>query len=326
MRASRLLSLLLLLQNRGRLTAAQLAEELEVSVRTVYRDVEALAAAGIPLYGEAGHAGGYQLLDGFRTRLTGLTTSEAQAAFLAALPGPAAQLGLGEALSTAQLKLRAALPTPAGWVEDRFHLDAPGWYGRADETPHLAAVADAVRERYAILVRYCRWEGTVERRLEPYGLVLKAGRWYLVASPGEGAAPRTYRVDQILELTALAEQFTPPAGFRLAAHWQAQVADFHARRHTAHATVRLSPRGLGRIREHLGPAEHRAATETGTLDPDGWTTARLPIESLAHAHDQFLKLGADLEVLAPPELRDSIAATVRELAARYLGTPGAQGD
>ncbi|MER5637654.1 YafY family protein [Kitasatospora sp. NPDC002227] len=316
MRASRLISLLLLLQNRGRLTAAQLAEELEVSVRTVYRDVEALSAAGIPLYGEAGHAGGYQLLDGFRTRLTGLTPAEAQAALLAALPGPAAQLGLGEARATAQLKLRAALPAPAGWVEDRFHLDAPGWYGRTDETPHLTAVAAAVRERHALQVDYSSWDRTVQRRLEPYGLVLKAGRWYLVASPGGGAA-RTYRVDQILELATLPDRFTPPADFHLATHWQAQVADFHARRHTAEATVRLSPHGLTRIHEHLGSAEHHSVRRTATLDPDGWTTARLPIESLAHAHDQFLRLGTDLEVLAPPELREMVAETVRTLNTRY---------
>src|SRR6478609_4584296 len=250
-----------------------------ISLRTVYRDVEALGAAGIPLYGEAGHAGGYQLLDGFRTRLTGLTTAEAQAAFLAALPGPAAQLGLGEALAAARLKLRAALPGPAGWVEERFHLDAPGWYGDTGETPYLAAVADAVRGRHAIRVRYSSWNGTVDRRLDPYGLVLKAGRWYLVASPGDGAAPRTYRVDQILELAALTETFEPPPGFHLATHWQSQVADFHARRHTAEATVRLSPRGTTRIREQLGSAEHDAMTATATLTPDGWTTARLPIES-----------------------------------------------
>ncbi|WP_441250220.1 helix-turn-helix transcriptional regulator [Kitasatospora sp. McL0602] len=311
MRAARLISTLLLLQNRGRMTAAQLAEELSVSVRTVYRDVEALSAAGIPLYGEAGHAGGYQLLDGYRTRLTGLTAEEAQAAFLAALPGPAAELGLGEVLATAQLKLRAALPPElrrhAGLVEERFHLDAPGWYGNADETPHLAAVAAAVWQRRAVRVRYRRWAAPteVERRLEPYGLVLKAGHWYVVAGPG----PRTYRVDQILELTALDEPFEPPPGFELAAHWRAHVSGFQARLHTGEAVVRLSPRGITRIREQLGHI----------VDPtsEGWTTARIPIESVDHAHGELLRLGTDVEVLEPPELRARIAETVRELSSRY---------
>ncbi|MFJ4189619.1 helix-turn-helix transcriptional regulator [Kitasatospora sp. NPDC089509] len=307
MRASRLVTLLLLLQNRGRMTARQLADELEVSVRTVYRDVEALAAAGIPLYGEAGHAGGYRLVDGYRTRLTGLTADEAQAAFLAALPGTAADLGLGGALATAQLKLRAALPAElrehAGRIQERFLLDAPGWYGRADETPHLAAVASAVWARRAVVLRYRRWRAPeeIERRVEPYGLVLKAGRWYLVAGGASGT--RTYRVDQVLELTGTDDGFAVPDGFALAAYWQAYLADFRARLHTGEALVRLSPEGARRL---------------GLTAPErGWTEAQVPIESIDHAHGEFLRLGAEAEVLEPAELRERIAATVRELAARY---------
>src|ERR1035441_2887781 len=151
MRASRLVSIILLLQARGRLTAAQLAKELEVSVRTVYRDVESLHAAGIPLYGDAGHHGGYQLLDGYRTRLTGLSAEEAKALSLSGLPGPAAELGLGSVLATAQLKVQAALP-PAlaeqlGVTAQRFHLDATGWYAQAQDAPFLPAVAGAARRR-----------------------------------------------------------------------------------------------------------------------------------------------------------------------------------
>src|ERR1017187_8313765 len=148
MRASRLVSIILLLQARGQLTAAQLAKELEVSVRTVYRDVESLHTAGIPLYGDAGHHGGYQLLDGYRTRLTGLSAEEAKALSLSGLPGPAAELGLGSVLATAQLKVQAALP-PAlaeqlGVTAQRFHLDATGWYAQAEDAPFLPAVAGAV--------------------------------------------------------------------------------------------------------------------------------------------------------------------------------------
>ncbi|MFB7907996.1 helix-turn-helix transcriptional regulator [Kitasatospora sp. NPDC056076] len=307
MRASRLVTLLLLLQNRGRMTARELAQELEVSVRTVYRDVEALAAAGIPLYGEAGHEGGYRLVDGYRTRLTGLTAEEAQAAFLAALPGTAADLGLGGALATAQLKLRAALPAElrehAGRIQERFLLDAPGWYGRADETPHLAAVAAAVWARRAVVLRYRRWRAPeeIERRVEPYGLVLKAGRWYLVAGGPSGT--RTYRVDQVIELRPLPEEFSVPEGFDLPAYWQAHLADFRARLHTGEALVRLTPEGARRL--GVPPGE------------GGWTQARVPIESVDHAHGEFLRLGADIEVLEPAELRERIAGTVRALAARY---------
>ncbi|MFD8686141.1 helix-turn-helix transcriptional regulator [Streptomyces sp. NPDC059651] len=306
MRASRLVTLLLLLQNRGRMTARQLAEELEVSVRTVYRDAEALAAAGIPLYGDAGHAGGYRLVDGYRTRLTGLTADEAQAAFLAALPGAAADLGLGEALATAQLKLRAALPAElrehAGRIQERFLLDAPGWYGDADRTPHLAAAAAAVWTRRAVSLRYRRWRAPeeIERRVEPYGLVLKAGRWYLVA--GGAAGTRTYRVDQILALRSL-EEFVMPESFDLAAYWAGYLADFRDRLHTGEALVRLTPEGARRL--GVAPAD------------GGSTQARVPIESIDHAHGEFLRLGADVEVVAPAELRDRIAATVRTLATRY---------
>ncbi|MCT9093570.1 YafY family transcriptional regulator [Streptomyces sp. ASQP_92] len=308
MRASRLVTLLLLLQNRGRMTARQLATELEVSVRTVYRDVEALGAAGIPLYGDSGHAGGYRLLDGYRTRLTGLTAQEAQAAFLAALPATAAELGLGEALATAQLKLRAALPAElrehAGRVQGRFLLDAPGWYGDADDTPHLAGVAAAVWERRAVVLHYRRWRSPqeIERRVKPYGLVLKAGRWYLVAAGPSGT--RTYRVDQIDQLRPLQEQFSPPDGFDLRAYWDRYLADFRARLHTGEAVVRLTPEGARRL---------------GVTPPqDGeWAEVRVPIESIDHAHGEFLRLGADIDVMAPPELRDRIAETVRTLATRY---------
>ncbi|WP_395297818.1 helix-turn-helix transcriptional regulator [Kitasatospora hibisci] len=309
MRASRLVTLLLLLQNRGRMTARELAGELEVSVRTVYRDVDALAAAGIPLYGAAGHAGGYRLVAGYRTRLTGLTADEAQAAFLAALPGTAAELGLGEALATAQLKLRAALPAElrehAGRIQERFLLDAPGWYGDAARPPHLAAVAAAVWSRRALVLQYRRWRAPeeIERRVEPYGIVLKAGRWYLVAGGPSGI--RTYRVDQIIGLRSLEEEFVVPDGFGLAAHWRRHLSDFRARLHTGEALVRLTPEGARRL----------GVTPGG----DGWTEVRVPIESIDHAHGEFLRLGTDIEVVAPAELRARIAGTVRTLAARYEG-------
>ncbi|MET9850017.1 YafY family protein [Streptomyces ossamyceticus] len=318
MKSSRLVSILLLLQTRGRMTAARLAEELEVSVRTVYRDMEALVAAGVPLYGDAGHAGGYRLLDGYRTRLTGLTGQEAEALFLAGVPGPAAELGLGAVLAAAQLKVRAALPDAlrphADRVAGRFHLDAPGWYADADDTPFLPAVADAVWNGRVLHVLYRRWaEPTdVRRRLEPYGLVLKAGRWYVVAGPG----PRTYRVDQILELDTSEEEFTRPEGFGLAAYWAAYQRDFHDRLHRAEAVVRLAPG------TRLTGPQGRAVDADGRPDGDGWTRATVPVESLDRAHDDFLRLGTAVEVLEPAELRERIARTVAELAARYAPRGG----
>jgi predicted DNA-binding transcriptional regulator YafY len=318
MKSSRLLSILLLLQTRGRMTAAELARELEVSVRTIYRDVEALAASGVPLYGDSGHSGGYQLMDGYRTRLTGLSSGEAEALFLTGMPGPAAELGLGQALSAAQLKLRAALPpalrVQADKMRLRFHLDAPGWYAEHEEVPHLPQVADAVWRGRVLEVRYRRWQEPreVDRRIEPYGLVLKAGRWYLVAGPG----PRTYRVDQILSLAETGEETCLPEDFDLAAHWQRTQAEFHAGLYREEARVRISPRGA----ERLTGAQARAVADSAAAAPAGsgdWIEAVVPVESLDHAEREFLALGTDIEVLAPAELRSRLAATTTALAARY---------
>lgn len=321
MRASRLLSLLLLLQTRGRMTAQQLAGELGVSVRTVYRDVEALGAAGVPLYGDAGHAGGYQLLGGYRTRLTGLTAAEAEALFLSGLPGPAAELGLGSVLAAATLKLRASLPASlrenADRLTERFYLDAPGWYRRPEDVPHLPAVASAVWDRQVIQVTYRRWKEPAEvaRRLEPHGLVLKGGIWYVVARCD--GAMRTYRVDQIVAATPCGCGFTAEPGFELVGYWQSYLAEFHRQLYTGHAVIRLSADGVRRMRQLLSTAAVTAVQTAGTADADGWVQARVPIESAAHALADFLRLGADLEILEPAELRDQAARTIRAMAAIY---------
>ncbi|MET8862370.1 YafY family protein [Nonomuraea sp. NPDC004580] len=322
MRASRLVSILLLLQTRGRMTAQELADRLEVSVRTIYRDVESLHAAGIPLYGDAGPKGGYQLLDGYRTRLTGLTADEAESLFLAGLPGPAAELGLGAVVTAAQLKLMAALPVElrdrAGRIQERFHLDAPTWYRDREPVAHLPAVADAVWNERPIRVRYRRWRAPqeVERRLEPYGLVVKAGRWYLVARAGEHV--RTYRVSQILDLRQLPGTFTRPPAFDLAAYWQGYLAEFESRLRWGEAVVRLSPRGVERLADLMTPGVVAAARESASPpDEEGWTRVTVPIESIEHAVGEFLRLGTDAEVLSPPELRDRLAETTYELSARY---------
>ncbi|WP_433174705.1 helix-turn-helix transcriptional regulator [Actinoallomurus sp. CA-150999] len=322
MRASRLVSLLLLLQVRGRMTARELADALEVSVRTVYRDVEALGAAGVPVYGEAGHDGGYRLLDGYRTRLTGLTAAEAESLFLAGMPSVAADLGLGAAVSAAQLKLMAALPAEsrahAMRISECFHLDAPPWYGDTDRTDRLDAVADAVWTRHRTRIRYLRWAEPheIDRTVDPYGLVLKAGHWYLVAGHEDGI--RTYRVSRITDLTVLAESFTRPVGFDLSAYWRGHVERFHAGRHRDEATLRVSPRALERIPHVLEPAVARAARGTaGEPDADGRVRITVPIESVEQALADFLRLGADVEVLGPPALRERMTEAVEALAALY---------
>ncbi len=315
------MSLLLLLQTKGRMTAQALADELEVSVRTIYRDVDSLHAAGVPLYGDAGPSGGYQLLDGYRTRLTGLTEQEAESLFLAGLPGPAAELGLGDAVSAAQLKLMAALPSSmrdrASRMAERFHLDAPAWYYDPERSPFLEVVADAVWRGRLLEVDYRRWQAPerVTKVLRPLGLVLKAGRWYLVARGSSRIS--TYRVSQMQAVSVLDESFERPEGFDLAAHWAASLEDFQARQFTGEATIRLSPGAWKSFSSQVLPAVARAAEESA-VDDGGSVRVTIPIESIGHATGMLLRMGGEVEVLAPDELRAQVTAVVRQLASLYL--------
>ncbi|MGW0734378.1 helix-turn-helix transcriptional regulator [Streptomyces sp. NPDC002851] len=331
MRADRLLSVLLLLQNRGRLTAPELAAELEVSVRTVYRDIEALGAAGVPVVADRGPLGGYRLLDGYRTRLTGLTDPEAASLFLAGAPGPARDLGLGAILSTARLKLQAALPAGladrARRIEDRFHLDAPGWFRDADPVPHLERVARAVWEQEVLRVHYRRWDDRtrVHRELHPLGLVLKGGMWYLVARAD--ASIRTYRVSRFLAVDTVAgESFERPAGFDLAAYWEESSRRLEEARYQGVAVVRLSPRARRLLPMLFGTAGDAALRDAGEPDADGWVRVELPVEAEAIAVGDLLRLGTDAEVLGPPELRAALARTVAGLADRYRAHGEAEAD
>jgi predicted DNA-binding transcriptional regulator YafY len=321
-RASRLLTILLTLHTRGRVSAQQLADELEVSLRTVYRDVEALNGAGIPVYATRGRAGGFQLLDGYRTKLTGLTADEADALFLAGLPGAAADLGLGSVLAATQLKLLASLPAElrdrAARIRDRFHLDAPGWLRDSDAPACLPSIADAVWTQHRLQVHYQRANRTiVDRVLEPLGLVLKAGVWYLVAAVAPGSAPRTYRLSRMLAAAILDEQFERPANFDLQRHWGEYQQDYEARIFSGTARIRLSEAGRQLLFLIGTPAARAGRAAMSPPDADGWTTTTVPIESIRHAQHAFLQLGEELEVLEPPELRELVARSAQALAARY---------
>ncbi len=322
MRASRLISLLLLLQAREVMTAAELARELEVSERTVYRDVVALSAAGVPVYADRGRAGGYRLLGGYRTRLTGMTRDEAEALFLAGLPGPAGDMGLADAVAAAELKLLAALPPSLRDAPvrtgQRFHLDVPGWYHRSAPPPWLAELAGAVWRDQVVTLRYRRGEREVTRRVRPYGLVLKSGIWYLVGRVGDEL--RTYRVDRVTAVEQHEETFDREPGFDLAGYWREQAESFLRGMLRAEVGLRLSPVGLRRLK-HLtdipfGYAEAVAAA--GEPDGQGWVTTRLPVESVDVAYTQLLGLGPEVEVLDPPELRTRMAEAAARSATLYL--------
>jgi predicted DNA-binding transcriptional regulator YafY len=321
-RAARLVQLLLFLQTHGKLTAAQLAERLEVSVRTIYRDIEALSGAGVPVFCEPGPGGGCRLIDGYRTRLTGLTPDEAEALALVGLPGPAADLGLGTVLTAAQLKVDAALPPElrrrAARVRDRFHLDLPGWFARDEEVPHLATLARGVWEEKRADIRYTRADNVVRRTLDPLGLVLKAGRWYLVAGAGRQHRPRTYRVSRVRAAKLRDEPVTRPDGFDLVDFWTTSADEFARSMQHHEVLARIRGDALSRLRYAVDPVSAEMALQSAS-EPDaaGWVDVVVPTESLDYAHDDLLRLGPDVEVIEPVELRERLAATARALAARY---------
>lgn len=320
MRAARLISLVLLLQARESMTAAELARELEVSERTIYRDVLALSAGGVPVYAAQGRAGGYRLLDGYRTRLTGLSRAEAESLFLSGLPGPAGDMGLAEALGVAQLKVTAALPAglrdAAGRARQRFHLDAPGWFRSAQPPPALAALARAVWQDQVVRLGYRRGDAEVSRTVAPYGLVLKNGGWYLVAAVDDDH--RIYRVDRIASVVATGATFTRADGFDLGEVWARRSAEFVRRVLATEITVRLSPAGLRALRWAVEePAAQVAVAAAGPPDGQGWVHTRLPVESPDVAFSQLQALGPEVEVLAPAALRDRMRAAAARLTALY---------
>lgn len=333
MRAARLIRMVLLLQAQRSMTAAELATELEVSERTVGRDVLALSEAGVPVYADRGRTGGYRLIGGYRTRLTGLGRTEAEALFLSGVPSALREMGVADAASAARLKVSAALVPELADAQEtaaqRFHLDAPGWWQEPETPPLLPTVADAVWDDRRIAVRYRRkprpdgrrpdgtqpnsarpnsasgsGEREVARELEPYGLVLKAGVWY-VAARVEGTF-RVYRVDRF---AAVAEppdgggRFERDESFDLPAFWAERAAAFASSILRDEVTLRLSEQGARRLRYVTDRTAAGQALERGERDPYGRVTVTLRVEGLDVAFSQLFSLGPDCEVLAPPGLR-----------------------
>ena len=325
MKASRLLSILMLLQARGCVTAAALAQAMEVSQRTILRDIDQLSAAGVPLWGERGRQGGFQLREGWSTQLTGMTEPEANALLLAGLPGPATELGLGAAAASARLKMVASLPS--GWraqadqVGERLHIDPVDWF-RAHDTPKfLREVADAVWHARRLSVRYESWRGTAQRELEPLGLVLKAGAWYLVARTAGQHALRTYRLASLLELKTSGRSFRRPRGFDLALSWRESAARFESELRRLQARIRVSPRGLTWLNNARIPVVALPATGAKAPARLGWHERSVALESIEHGARQLLGFGAEIEVVEPAELRAELRRQLAQVTTLYEDAP-----
>lgn len=319
MRDGRLVDLLLLLQTHARRTASQLAESLGVSERTVYRDLDALGAAGIPVYGIPGPGGGYGLVEGYHTRLTGITASEVEALMLLDPSNVLAALGLEDQLSAGRRKLVAALPAAlrdraqsvAGWV----HVDLAGWFAETDLPPSLPVLAAALVAGRMVRFRYGSSGGEAERHVSPLGLVLKGRSWYLVAT--RGGRLLTYSAPRIRQPSVTTEPGRRPEGFSLSRAWPDLVAQFETGLPTFDVRLRATPRAAGRLRRAVDTRTRRE------IDWDAMARAEAPVElsvtfeHLDHARSELLPLGPLVEVLAPAELRDSLAAEARALAELY---------
>ncbi|MBB5205148.1 putative DNA-binding transcriptional regulator YafY [Inhella inkyongensis] len=319
MKASRLLSILMLLQSRGRQSAPQLARALEVSERTILRDIDQLSAAGVPVWGQPGRAGGFELQPGWSTQLTGMTGDEAQALMLAGLPGAAAELGLGAAATGARLKVLASVPPPwrelSDRVAQRLHLDPLDWYRAPDTPQHLQDVARAVWQGQTLAVEYQSWAGLKRYRLEPLGLVLKAGAWYLVAlrdNPRGRKDARTYRLASLRSARLLDHAFERPKDFDLPAWWRAASQRFEAELKQVPVTLKVSAQGLRWLRNSRLPL-----VPLGEPELLGDQQVQLWFESEEMAARQLLAFGPEVEVLEPVSLRDRLAEQAKSVLRLY---------
>jgi predicted DNA-binding transcriptional regulator YafY len=324
-RADRLVSLVLLLQARGRATARAIAAELGVSVRTVYRDLEALAAAGVPVLTESGPGGGCRLMEGYRFPLRGLRPDEAEALLILGVPGVLGELGLDRALDAAQRQIRVTAGGPHGGGAALVHLDMPRWFGSQEEVPCLRDLARALRSRQRLAVTYRPHDGADgadPRVVGPLGLVNKAGLWYLVALPAGSPGVRVYRVARIASARMLAEPFERPADFELAAFWRRWSAEFEASRPRLAVMLRASPAAMAAFGEIFGQAAGPALAAALAPDEDGWRVVTLAFEHERAAVHRLAGFGDQVEVLAPPSVRAGLVATARQVLRRYHAEEG----
>ncbi|MBE0699585.1 MAG: WYL domain-containing protein [Anaerolineaceae bacterium] len=310
MRADRLISILLLLQSRGRMTARELARELEVSERTIYRDVEALSASGVPLYAEHGPGGGLDLLDSYRTNLTGLNEGELRALFMVSgAPGPLDRLGISRDLKSALLKLTAEMPDSQRIneekVQQRFILDWAWWNHAQEPAPHLSTLQQAVWDDCRLRLTYQTYLNLpIILYVEPYGLVAKAGMWYLVAIINR--SPRVYQVSGLIDVVVLEEHFERRVDFRLADFWRQWCSEYEQQQRGYLVRLRLSPGLIKLLPLYFGRRVSGLIKDAQPPDVEGWVTLTLAFESLDAARDRVLGLGSAAEVIEPEALRMSL--------------------
>lgn len=309
------MSVLLLLQARGQVTERELAEQLEVSQRTIHRDLEALSAARIPVSAMRGAQGGWQLEKGWRTQVPSLDESELRALIMAQ-PRALGNPRMAAAAQSAMNKLMAAMPEPmkahAAHMQQRLHVDPTGWRETGEDLSMLSLVQDAVARDCKLTFDYTRADGEKSSRtVEPFGLVSKGMNWYVVAKTSNGM--RTFRVSRMQRVTVLAVKFVRPARFDLVAHWQAATAELHSKRASFQTVLSLTPDSARRIQTWCvtRPATSEQARKAG----EGRTALQVDFDDQHQARFFVLGLGSSVRVLEPEPLREWVQAQANEMAA-----------
>jgi predicted DNA-binding transcriptional regulator YafY len=320
MRADRLLSILLLLQSNRQMTARRLSEELEVSERTIYRDINALGIAGIPVYGKSGPEGGFGLVESYRTSLTGLSEAEVRSLFMLSIPAPLSDLGASQDLRTALLKLSAALPDSLRRDEERvrqcIHIDSTWWRQSQERVPHLHEIYQAVWQNQKLYVIYRPpYAIEIERMVAPYGLVAKAGVWYLVCAANEKT--HVHRVSDLLDVRVSEESFERPASFNLASFWQEWCAEFEGLLSDFTVYVRVAPDFVHELPRYFGDSIRTEIAQSAIPDAEGWIQLELSFESFEAARNRILGFGRGVEVLKPRALHRSVLDYADQIVALY---------
>jgi predicted DNA-binding transcriptional regulator YafY len=319
MRADRLISLMMLLQERKRMTAKALSEELEVSIRTIYRDIDALSLAGIPVYAVEGPGGGFSLVDSYRTSLTGLARQEIQAFFMLTVPGPLADLGIAKQLKSTILKLTSALPgnttSQAEYVKNRLYLDPARWFQNDKPSPFLKLIQEAVWNDKKIEITYKKQSSSGEKQtVSPYALGAKAGVWYLVAETDRGM--RVYRVSRIREIKLLDSGFSRDSGFELETFWKLWVEEYKDSLPEYRVRMEVEEKKLSELRNVTRP-DFLEAVKTGTKNSNDRTVCEFVFERMEEARMHILGLGDAATVLDPDELKESLIEFASKISRNY---------
>ena len=320
MRADRLLSIMLLLQDRRKMTACDLAEELEVSERTIYRDIDALCTAGVPVYSESGHGGGYALLENYRTHLTGLSKDELRALMTLGSLAPLSDLGMRDELRAALLKISAALPESGRFDSERiqrcFYFDQTWWQQSSAWMPHLQKIQEALWQERKLQILYRLPQPLeVARLVSPYGLVVKAGRWYLVCE--RKGSVFVYRLSELVDVQLSEEKFIRPEDFDLAGFWMEWSMRYERFLTVFTVTLEVAPEIIPLLHKTFGSQVERQLADGGQVNAEGRLRIDVAFESFEAAREKVLGFGGGVRVIAPQALRLSVQDYAKQIVKLY---------